>query len=60
MASILYKNENELLATAEDPEWFYRKVVMPDKLSINLDYVSKHNMWFDIELIFKTIFSILK
>ena len=60
MASILYRNENELLGTAEDPELFYREVVMQDKLKINLEYVAKHNLWFDIELIFKTIFSILK
>lgn len=60
MASILYRNENELLATAEDPEMFYREVVMQDKLKINLEYVARHNFWFDIKLIFKTIFSILK
>lgn len=60
MASIRYRNENELLATAENPERFYKEVVMQDKLKINLEYVTKHSLWFDIQLIFKTIFSILK
>lgn len=60
MASILYRNENELLATAKEPEVFYQEVVMQDKLNINLEYVNKHDVWFDIKLIFKTIFSILK
>ena len=55
MASIRYRNENELLAEAEDPEAFYIKVVMPDKLKINLEYVAKHSFWFDMKLIFKTI-----
>ena len=55
MASIRYRNENELLVEAEDPEAFYIKVVMPDKLKINLEYVAKHSFWFDMKLIFKTI-----
>ncbi len=59
-ASIRYRNENELLASVKDPERFYQEVVMADKLKINLEYVSRHNLLFDIKLIFKTIFSILK
>lgn len=60
LASIRYRNENELLASVEDPERFYQEVVMQDKLKINLEYVSKHGFWYDIKLIFETIFSILK
>lgn len=55
MASIRYRNENELLAEAEDPEAYYIREIMPDKLKINLEYVAKHSFWFDIKLIFKTI-----
>lgn len=59
MASIRYRNENELLAEAEDPEAFYIKVVMPDKLKINLEYVAKQSFGFDMKLIFKTIVEIV-
>lgn len=55
LASILYCNENELLATAADPERFYIETVMPDKLRINLQYVQNHSLWGDIKLIFKTL-----
>ena len=55
MASIRYRNENELLAEAEDPEAYYIREIMPDKLKINLEYVAKHSFWFDMKLIFKTI-----
>ena len=41
MASIRYRNENELLAEAEDPEAYYIREIMPDKLKINLEYVAK-------------------
>lgn len=54
-ASIAYRNENELLATAADPERFYIETVMPDKLRINLQYVQNHSFWGDIKLIFKTL-----
>lgn len=58
-ASILYCHENELLASADDPEAFYREVVMQDKLKINLEYVRNRSFWGDIKLIFNTIFKIL-
>lgn len=54
-ASIQYRNENELLAKAENPEKFYREVVMQDKLRINLEYVQEHSFFTDIKLILKTI-----
>ncbi len=59
MASIRYRNENELLSEAEDPEAFYVGVVMPDKLKINLEYVVRHSFWFDMKLIIKTIREII-
>lgn len=60
LASIRYRNENELLEQAEDPEKFYRVVVMQDKLKLNLEYISKHSFWFDIKLIFSTFMAIIK
>ena len=58
-ASIRYRNENELLATADDPERFYIETVMPDKLRINLEYVQNHSLWGDIKLIFRTLKKVL-
>ena len=54
MASIRYRNENELLEQAADPEQFYRDTVMQDKLRINLEYVSDHSFFKDIRIILKT------
>ena len=59
MASIRYRNENELLAQATDPDKYYIEVLMPDKLRINLEYVAHHSFWFDITLIFKTFKEII-
>lgn len=54
LASIRYRNENELLARAEDPDRYYVDVIMQDKLRINLEYVARHSFWYDIKLIFMT------
>lgn len=59
MASILYRNENELLARAEDPDKFYVEVVMQDKLRINLEYVARHSFGYDLRLIFRTFWEIV-
>lgn len=35
------------------------KVIMPDKLRINLEYVARHSFTFDIRLIFQTFRAIV-
>lgn len=60
LASIRYRNENELLEKAKDPDKYYIEVIMQDKLRINLEYVAKHSLGYDIKLIFNTILAILK
>ena len=53
LASIRYRNENELLERVNDPDKYYVEVIMPDKLRINLEYVARHSFTFDIRLIFQ-------
>lgn len=60
LASIRYRNENELLEKAEDPDKYYIEVIMQDKLRINLEYVDNHSFWYDIKLIFGTFWAIVK
>lgn len=58
-ASIKFRNENALLEKAEDPEKYYIEVVMQEKIKLYLEYVEKHNFWYDIELIFQTFWVIV-
>lgn len=53
-ASIKFRNENELLEQAEDPEKYYIEVIMQEKLKLYLEYVQNHSFWSDIKLIFQT------
>jgi len=56
LASIKYRDEAEMLNKQEDPESYYIKVIMPDKVNINLDYIKKANFFSDIKVIFLTFF----
>lgn len=58
-ASIRYRNENELLEQADDPDRYYTEVIMPDKLRLNLDYVAHHSLLTDLRLIFRTLWSVV-
>ena len=59
LASIMYKDEDELLAGAEDVEKTYTQQVLPDKMRYNLEAIEKFSFWGDIKLMFMTVFAIL-
>ena len=59
-ASIKYRNENELMERAKDPETYYINVIMQEKIKLYLDYVQNASFLYDIKLIFKTFMVILK
>lgn len=59
MASLRYKDENDILGKVENPEEYYINVIMKDKLNLNLEYIEKSNIFFDIYLIVKTIIKCL-
>ena len=59
-ASIAYRNENDMLAGAEDPERMYIDVIMPDKIELNMKYLREISPLADIRLIFGTIAAVIK
>ena len=59
-ASIKFRNENELMEKTEDPEKYYIEVIMQEKIKLYLEYVEKHSFFYDLGLIFKTFWVIVK
>lgn len=59
-ASIKFRNENELMEQAEDPERYYIEVIMQQKIALYLEYVANHTFLKDIALIFQTFWVIVK
>ena len=58
-ASIKFRNENELMEKADDPEKYYIEVIMQEKIRLYIEYVAKHSFFYDIALIFKTFWVIV-
>ena len=54
-ATLQYSDEEELLASVEDPETYNREVIFPDKVRINLEYIKKYTLFSDIKYILATV-----
>ena len=55
LASLAYIDESELLSQSENPEDTYIKEIMPHKLRLNLEYLSKRNFWSDLGIVMQTV-----
>ena len=54
-ASLKYRNEEEILASVEDPQKYNDEVIFPDKVRINRYYLHHYSFWMDIRLIVATV-----
>jgi lipopolysaccharide/colanic/teichoic acid biosynthesis glycosyltransferase len=55
LASLLYRDEERILAASTDPSSFYRESVLPAKLRLNVAYLRARSFWRDLRLIFLTL-----
>lgn len=55
-ASICYKDEAELLESAEDVDKVYMEEVLPKKMKFNLESIKNFSFWGDIATMFRTVF----
>jgi lipopolysaccharide/colanic/teichoic acid biosynthesis glycosyltransferase len=60
LAAILYKDENDILGRAPDPERAYVETILPVKLEYYERYVREQSFWLDLRIIFRTLAAILK
>ncbi|HEX2746850.1 MAG TPA: sugar transferase, partial [Verrucomicrobiales bacterium] len=54
-ASIEFRNEEELLAAAADPEALYREVILPRKLDLYENYIRTRASGRDLGILLKTV-----
>jgi lipopolysaccharide/colanic/teichoic acid biosynthesis glycosyltransferase len=57
-ASIAFRNEESILRKSEDPEKTYREIILPQKLALYEYYIKNRSFCGDLQIIFKTIFSV--
>jgi lipopolysaccharide/colanic/teichoic acid biosynthesis glycosyltransferase len=55
LATLEFRNEEELLRTAADTEKFYLEYCVPRKIELNLAYAKTANVWEDIKIIIRTV-----
>ena len=55
LATLVYRDEEEMLASASDPEQYYRERILPEKLGLNLRYLGVRTFWQDLLLILLTL-----
>lgn len=59
-ASIFFKDEAKMLEIEPDAEKCYINHILPVKMRLNLDYIKDLSIWYDIKLIFKTVFAVVE
>ena len=55
LASIMYKDEEKLLESADNADEVYINTVLPEKMKYNLEYTNNFGFFSDIKLMFKTV-----
>lgn len=58
MASIMYKDEYQLISNAEDSDSVYINEILPDKMRYNLEALEGFSAFSDLRIMFKTFFSV--
>ena len=54
-ASLKYRNEEELLASVENPAQYNDEIIFPDKVKLNLYYLRNYSFIKDIQMILCTV-----
>ena len=57
LATLEFRNEEELLRSAADTEKFYLEYCLPRKIELNLAYARTANVWEDTKIIIRTLLS---
>ena len=60
LASIRFRNENDLLTASNDPNRTYVEQIMPRKIDLDLEYIPHASVFYDIKLIFQTFAVVIK
>lgn len=59
-ASIMYKDEEKLLAKGGDTDKVYIEEILPEKMKYNLQYIRDFGVLSDIKLMIKTVLEVIK
>jgi len=55
VATLHLRDEEEILAKVNDPDKFYEDVLVPLKVKLAMEHVDKNSFWFDMKILFQTV-----
>jgi lipopolysaccharide/colanic/teichoic acid biosynthesis glycosyltransferase len=55
LATLIHRDEEDILGASRNPDAFYRESILPAKLYLNLVYLRSRSFWRDLRLIFLTV-----
>ncbi len=58
-AQIHFRHEEQMLS-GDDPEGYYRCVILPTKLALDQDYVRRQSWWLDLTIIARTLLALVR
>ncbi|NRN30280.1 sugar transferase [Photorhabdus heterorhabditis] len=59
LASIEMIDENQILSQYKDPHQAYIDIIMPIKAKYYLNYINNRSLFYDLKIIFKTIYKVV-
>jgi lipopolysaccharide/colanic/teichoic acid biosynthesis glycosyltransferase len=59
LASVVYRHEESILSAQQDPERYYRDVVLPAKLNLADEYIGRQCLALDAQILVRTVVAAL-
>ena len=60
LASLYFRNEEDILAQQTNPLEYNKRIIWPKKVDINKDYIINYSFKTDLNILFKTLFNVKK
>jgi lipopolysaccharide/colanic/teichoic acid biosynthesis glycosyltransferase len=58
ISSVIFSNEEGVLQTQSDPEWYYKHILLPEKIKLAREYMRRASFFYDMRIIFRTLYKV--
>jgi lipopolysaccharide/colanic/teichoic acid biosynthesis glycosyltransferase len=55
VSSIIFREEEAVLENQADPEGYYKKILLPEKIRLTKEYIEKSSFLYDLKLVLNTL-----
>ena len=59
VATLHFRYEEDILSKVQAPDRFYEEVVVPLKVALAMEHVTRHSFWFDLKILLETVWVLL-